>query len=338
MDLPGAKRYFSRRIWLVAGIFCVIGFGAGWAAQTLMQRPITPTPLRLGGYKFTNPLLSCNLSGAKIVAEDQGMRGAMQGVISSHEKAGDVEKASTYFVDLTTGSWADTFEKEKYYPSSLGKIPIMMAYYEIADSSSTILSREITYPLGSTDLNDTQDTKPVDPIIPGRTYSVEELVEHMLKDSDNNAAQLLYDNMDPDIVRSVYTELGVPVNDNPTLQNMDFITPQQIAILFKVLYNGTYLSHDLSEQALSLMSESSFTDGLAAGVPSSTPIAHKFGIVGISSGGVDTEHELHDCGIVYAPNNPYLLCVMTRGASSLTDMEGTIADVSKAVYQRVTGE
>jgi hypothetical protein len=117
---------------------------------------------------------------------------------------------------------------------------------------------------------------------------------------------------------------------------MDYITPQQVATLFKVLYNGTYLSHDFSEQALRLMSESSFTQGLVAGVPSSTVVSHKFGIVGITSGGVETEHELHDCGIIYAPNNPYLLCVMTRGASGLSNIENTIADISKTVYQRVT--
>jgi beta-lactamase class A len=299
-----------------------------------LERPIVPAPIRLGGYTFTDPLLSCNFSGAKIISEDQGMTSAIQRVIDEHKAAGDIEKASTYFTDLTTGSWSDTYENEKYYPSSLGKIPIMMAYYELADSSSTILGKQITYPIGSPDLNDAQQTKPEDAIVPGQTYSVEDLIGHMLKYSDNNAAELLYDNIDPDTIRNVYNDLGVPINDNPTLANMDFIIPQQIAMLFKVLYSGTFISHDFSEQALQLMSESSFTQGLVAGVPSSTVVSHKFGIVGITSGGVDMENELHDCGIVYAPNKPYLLCVMTRGGANLGDIENTIADISRTVYQR----
>jgi hypothetical protein len=83
------------------------------------------------------------------------------------------------------------------------------------------------------------------------------------------------------------------------------------------------------------MSQSSFTQGIVAGTPSSTVVAHKLGLVVIqNSNGVTTEHELHDCGIVYA-NNPYLLCVMTRGSSPLPTMEGIIANISQATYRAV---
>ncbi len=84
------------------------------------------------------------------------------------------------------------------------------------------------------------------------------------------------------------------------------------------------------------MSRSSFTKGLAAGVPASTTISHKLGLVGIASNGIITdEHELHDCGIIYA-KNPYVLCVMTHGSSNLSTMENIVADISKAAYENVT--
>ena len=83
------------------------------------------------------------------------------------------------------------------------------------------------------------------------------------------------------------------------------------------------------------MTQTSFTEGLVAGVPSSTPVAHKFGIVSFFRGTTVTSRELHDCGIVYAPSHPYLLCVMTRGSSQLGSMEQTISDISNAVYQTV---
>jgi hypothetical protein len=59
------------------------------------------------------------------------------------------------------------------------------------------------------------------------------------------------------------------------------------------------------------------------------PVAHKFGERTGFAGGVK---QLHDCGIVYYPKNPYLLCIMTRG-TDFTKLESTIAAVSKMVYQ-----
>ena len=156
----------------------------------------------------------------------------------------------------------------------------------------------------------------------------------MVKYSDNNAAELLYENINQSALSNVYGELGIPVNNDPNISNLDFVTPQEISLIFRVLYNATYLSRDYSEKALELMSQSSFTQGIVAGVPTSTVVSHKLGLVGIQSNGVTVEHELHDCGIVYG-NNPYLLCIMTRGTANLTTLEQIIAQLSAITYQNV---
>ena len=129
--------------YVITGFFCIVGFIAGWFVNVATQKPATFSPIRLFGYTFTNPLLSCNFIASKLLPEDQGMSTAIQSVIQKHEQLGDIEKASTYFVNLGTSAWSDTFEAEKYYPSSLGKIPIMLAYYEMADASTTLLDKEI---------------------------------------------------------------------------------------------------------------------------------------------------------------------------------------------------
>ena len=103
-------------------------------------------------------------------------------------------------------------------------------------------------------------------IVPGRTYTVEQLLEYMIKYSDNNATALLDANIDPDTLARVYGDLGIPSEDDVTLANADFITAHQISTLFRVLYNATYLSRDDSEKALQLMSQVSFTQGIVAGV------------------------------------------------------------------------
>ncbi|HWB34373.1 MAG TPA: serine hydrolase [Candidatus Paceibacterota bacterium] len=292
--------------------------------------------LRLGGYQFVDPLLVCNINNPSSTQENLKLSGTLTSIIDTHTRAGDISKASVYFADLATGQWADVYPDGKYYPSSLGKIPIMIAYYELAESEPGILQKRVYYPAGGTDLNQMQDIMPEHAIVPGQSYTIEDLIEYMVKYSDNNAAQLLYTNIDQDALNSVYADLNIPVNEDPNLLNLDFITPHQISTLFRVLYNATYLNRDDSEQALKLMSQSSFTQGIVAGVASTTVVSHKLGLVGIAPNNVLTEHELHDCGIVYG-KDPYVLCVMTRGSASLPTLEGIIAQISSAAAAAVGG-
>jgi hypothetical protein len=46
------------------------------------------------------------------------------------------------------------------------------------------------------------------------------------------------------------------------------------------------------------------------------------------------ERQLQDCGIVYFPGRPYLLCVMAKGAK-LGELEKFIKAVSRLVYNSV---
>jgi beta-lactamase class A len=334
----------SKYAWCFAILACLVGFGAGWFIRALTANPGVPQPLRLGSsaYRFINPLLSCNYNALNIFPQDAAMNNVVTSVINKQKALGNITAASAYFADFNTAKFSSTNGALTYYPSSLTKIPIMMAYYELAETSPDILNQKITYPVGSADLNDSQETKPAVPLVPGQSYTVEDLIEHMIEYSDNNAAGLLFtagDQNTQDTITSVYNDLHIPIESSVTAANFDFITPQEISALFRVLYNATYLSRPYSEKALELLSQVSFTQGIVAGVPSSTIVAHKFGIVGITTNGIEMSRELHDCGIIYAPNHPYLLCIMTRGPAtspaSLSTMEGVIASISSAVYNQV---
>lgn len=65
-------------------------------------------------------------------------------------------------------------------------------------------------------------------------------------------------------------------------------------------------------------------------------MAHKFGLLSEKDdAGKVIARQLHDCGIVYHPARPYVLCVMTKSAAPIEKIEGYIAEVSKRVYQEV---
>ena len=83
------------------------------------------------------------------------------------------------------------------------------------------------------------------------------------------------------------------------------------------------------------MTLTTFTKGIMGGVPSDMVVAHKFGEnTNYLNSGIVANHELHDCGIVYYSNHPYLLCVMTRG-TDLSALQGAIEDISRTAYKSI---
>ena len=324
--------------WVVghALLFGIASFVLGWYMHAGIGRIIAPQTLRLSGYQFIDPLLLCNVNNSNVYSENTLLSKEIQTILDANKRSGTLSKASVYFADFKDGTWANVYGDEQYYPSSLGKIPLMMAYYQMAESASGILQQQLLYPLGSVDLNQMQDLQPKEAIVPGHSYTVEQLIEYMIKYSDNNAAALLDANISPGTLSRVYGDLGIPSEGSVNILNLDFITAHQVSTLFRVLYNATYLSRDYSEKALRLLSQSSFTEGLTAGVAPNTVVSHKLGLVSIAPNNVTTEHELHDCGIIYA-SDPYLLCVMTRGAAPLPQMETVISQISNVAYGSVQG-
>ena len=107
----------------------------------------------------------------------------------------------------------------------------------------------------------------------------------------------------------------------------------EYALVFRVLFGSTYLSERYSEKALQLLSQANYADGIVAGVPSSFTVAHKYGVLvepGNAIPAITTE--LHDCGIIYYPKHPYILCVMTKG-NSVAKQQRSIEDISSVTYK-----
>lgn len=318
---------------IVACLAGVIGWSlGGWRASTTVS---TSIPTREGGYHLVNPLLVCTADNT--TPPDKGARTIIQNAITAETQNGDITTASVYYRQFLNGSWAVLNGDETYYPASLNKVPLMIAYYNWVEETDFAVTNSIYFPTGLPDENAQQEILPGHPLQPGQSYTVGQLIDAMIKDSDNNATLLLLNAVNTSTLATVFTDLHVPFlapGESPT----NYMQVGDFAFFFRVLYNGTYISHDDSEKALETLSQTTFNDGLVAGVPLGTVVSHKFGLVSIApSGTTVTARELHDCGIVYpASKNPYLLCVMTKSTGSLQGAEHAIADISQTVYQYVT--
>ncbi len=278
-------------------------------------------------YTFINPLLACNAPEKKDSSELESLKIIVQKIINQKKASGAITNASIYFRDPITGRWAGINSNEKFIPASLLKVPLMIAYFKLAETKPDILSRQILYQ-NKNNNNELENINPSHAIKPGTAYAVSELIRSMIVDSDNNAVQLLVNNINEDYVHEVFSDIGIPFT---SLNDIYYgITAKEYSMFFRILYNATYLNRDMSEQALGLLSKATFKDGLAAGIPDKTLIVHKFGERSLPQN-ISIIKELHDCGIIYAPKHPYLLCVMTQGPT-FAELQNTIKDISAAVY------
>ena len=162
--------------------------------------------------------------------------------------------------------------------------------------------------------------------MPGKRYTIEELIERMIAYSDNNAMALLHANMDPDYRNKVFEDIGL---FDPADAVHDIMSVAEYTSCFRILFNSSYLNRELSERALRYLAESDFSLGILRGVPSGMTVARKFG-----ERAYDNVKELHDCGIVYYPNAPYLLCIMTKG-TDFVGLSESIIDISRIVFAYV---
>lgn len=318
----------------IGGMLLSAGFLGGWISKNIYNSSdvIALEPLREqhSGFTFIDPLLSCRTE-KKEFPEFRNLERYLADEVNDEKLTGEVEKISIYFRELTTGRWVGIGEDEKYSPASLLKVPIMISYFKLVEENPHILEKKLVFNTAK-DWNEKQLSSSGQHMVTGQQYTIDELIQLMIADSDNNAAITLFNNLNPEVFREIGRDLNISIPE------VD-ITPESMSVrtyslFFRILYNSSYVSRALSERALQIMSESRFTGGIRKGVPSDIKIASKFGERAIQNGGVISAYQFHDCGIVYQPSHPYLLCIMTQGKNFET-LQNITTDISRITYKQM---
>lgn len=314
----------------IGGFIIGLGFGRFFRGNALLSSFVEA---RLGLQKFTNPLLACDIANGRLNTGLAPFKREMDEYVKNILSKGDITDIAVYFRDLNDGPWIGVNEKKGFIPASLLKVPLAMVYYKKAESDPSILNKKIyfekLFPIG----DKIQLINPSEEIKIGNTYTIADLIERSIIYSDNQAAQILLRNIDGAAIIDIFKYLDVQFTkqDQTNLeQNAIFLSVRAYATFFRILFNTSYLNHEYSEKVLNFLSQSEFKEGLSAGVPSNLVVSHKFGETGDKNSG-----QLHDCGIIYFPNKPYLLCVMTRG-KNIESLKAGISDLSALVYEEVS--
>jgi len=145
---------------------------------------------------------------------------------------------------------------------------------------------------------------------------------------------VLKDNLPAGLLGKVVKDISV---DYDPAKNDDSMTFNSYASFFRVLFNASYLSAEMSEKALRTLSKTAFKDGILSGVPADIDVVAKYGerMLPRSADGVETGmRQLHEFGIVYHPVHPYLIGIMVRGDDPRL-LSKTLRDISALVYEEV---
>jgi beta-lactamase class A len=318
-----------RKSTIIASVVAlIVGFIAGSLVPSSFTRPIIGSEEREHdeNYQFINPLLSCGDADFNHLGNDESkaLEKDIEGLVAKMKSEGRITDAGVYFRNINSGPWVGVNFEAEFTPGSLLKVPLAMGVYQLDESIPGFLESQIEYEGGEAPATE-YFTAPV--ITPG-VYTVRDLVRATLVNSDNNAAILLANIIGKDNLNYSYSHLGI----TPPVAGNDYSTSvRDYASFFRILYNATYLDRMQSEEILKVLSESVFDKALVAGLPKGTVVAHKFGERALIG---EYLVQLHDCGIVYHPTEPYLICVMMRG-NDFDILANAIADISTLVYDSV---
>ncbi|MFZ1561581.1 MAG: serine hydrolase [Saprospiraceae bacterium] len=283
--------------------------------------------IRAQGYTYINPLLDCDNYNHSAIRSLNKAKNELKVYIDSIFDGKNVLDISVYLRILNDGPWIGINENANYTPASLLKVPMMIACYKKAESEPDFLKKKIQYThFNSTYVQTILDTNMLKV---GEYYTIEKLIEKMVIFSDNASLELIADKIGDDFFFQVMDDNGVDIKNLAT-QN-DYISVRQYSSFFRMLYNSTYLTKQYSERCLEILSKSHYPMGIPRFLPKDVLVSHKFGEVGTVDSYVK---QLHDCGIVYRKNSPYLICIMTKG-HDFNYLSERMADISKIIYKNL---
>jgi beta-lactamase class A len=318
--------------YVIFSVVILVFFLAGMAIGAMLDNPgnlnkiVGAQELHKSG-RLTSPLLECNMKENVDSTEFNIFKNTLLSKIDKYKSDGKITFVALYLRHMLDGAWMGINLTEKFTPASLLKVADMISIFKMAENDTTVLAKKLKYE---------KQFYPVQPYFEpdttleiGKEYTVDDLVNRMVINSDNEAMFLLRANFNPLIFNKLYTDLQIATPDDKISD--DFMTIKDYSAFFRILYNSSYLSETMSEKALTLLSQVKFNKALTDQIPDKIVIAHKFGERLYTD---DNTKQLHDCGIIYHPTDPYLLCVMTRG-NNYDTLASVISDLSKTVWNEM---
>jgi len=241
--------------------------------------------------------------------------------------AGDSGEVGAYVWDLGSGASAATREAEPFEAASLFKVPVLVEVLKQERLGRLAPDQQLTVKP-----EHWADGAGVLQAQVGKRFSVAELTEAMIVQSDNIAARVLMDAVGVDSVNATMLALGLTdtrlaplAADRGDGHSLHRTSARDMAQLLALIGSGGLVDAPTSEQALRLLERKQANAWLATGLPWWAKLAHKWG---------ELPDARHDAGIVYTPRSRYVVVVLTHGMPPAAAADA-IAGVSRAAFDQL---
>lgn len=229
-----------------------------------------------------------------------------------------------YFEYLPSGVSIGVNDRDEIKLASLSKVPLVMSILKKEERGLIKLDDAVILKKENLDSRFGTLWKKGE----GSKLTVKELIEICLKESDNTAYEALFGLLTTNEVNEVYDYLDITIlfeGNNP------LISPKSYSSIIRSLYLSSFLDVKNSDYVLEVLSDTLFKDKIPAGVPSHIKVSHKVGIFN----DLDTKQNVYsDCGIVYIPQRPYILCIFVKNNEE--DARKHMTNLSKIIFTYVS--
>jgi beta-lactamase class A len=248
-------------------------------------------------------------SSAAAQADMGALRRTLEGIIQPYEGTVGIS-----IQHLGTGQTLSIRGDEKFPSASLIKVSVLVALLDEVwrgtirlDDPITMIARDQVGGSGVLQY-----------LHSGLELTVQDAARLMIIISDNTATNLLLDKVPMRVVWAKMDSLGLPATrihsktflrntsvamDSSVRYGVGVTTPDETVRLFALLHQGRAVSPALDSLALGMLRQNEDWNKLVRWLPDGASAAHKSG---------DVDQSRNDCGILYGPDAPVALCVMTR--------------------------
>jgi beta-lactamase class A len=231
-------------------------------------------------------------------------------------------------------------DRDSFHAASTMKIPVMIELFHQArqarlklDDPLLVKNQFHSLADGSFYTLDPADDSETDLYqAAGETRTLRQLAELMITASSNLATNLLIEKLGVDNIRATVHTLRADgmnvlrgVEDNKAfLKGLNNTTTARgLQLLVEAIAHGQASDQESSRQMIEILERQKFNEGIPAGLPPGTRVAHK-------TGEITRIH--HDAAIVFAPK-PFVLVILVRGLAETKDSAALMADITRQLYQ-----
>jgi beta-lactamase class A len=274
------------------------------------------------------------------VAQDARLTAAESAVQARVARSG--ADVAVFFKTLDGKAQWSVRADDAFHAASTLKIPVMIELFRQAQEgkirlTDTLLIKDEFHSIvdGSPYmLNASDDSEGALYKAEGQKRTLRELCELMITASSNLATNLLIEKLGLENIRATVHALGADgmnvvrgVEDNKAFQKglNNTTTARGLAVLLQAIAEGKAVDAASSNEMVAILQWQKFNEGIPAGLPKGTPVAHK-------TGEITKIH--HDAAIVFA-KRPFILVILVRGLAEKKYSASLMADVGKIFFEAV---